>query len=115
MNLLLFQQGETCEQTIRDELLFDFKRWNTAATAVMLDEAAQGVTLTRDLAEKVVAERTAVLAAELTAMRVEGTIARDIREGSWLVPKSPAAYRGGDLQVDLARQGKPVEATGTGI
>ena len=90
MNLLLFQQGETCEQTIRDELLFDFKHGNTAVAAVMLDEAAQGVTLPKDLAEKVVAERTAVLAAELTAMRVEGTIARDIREGGWIVPWSPS-------------------------
>ena len=53
MNILLFQQGETCEQTIRDELLFDFKHWNTAVAAVMLDEAAQGVTLPKDLAEKV--------------------------------------------------------------
>ena len=36
-------------------------------------------------------------------MRLEGTIARDIREGNWLVPKSPAACRGGHLQVAKLR------------
>ena len=52
------------------------------------------------------AERKAKFVTELAKLRqadTEGTIARDIREGNWLVPKSPAACRGGDLQVAKLR------------
>jgi len=49
------------------------------------------------------AEAEAEAEAEPAPAPAEGTIARDIREGNWLVPKSPAACRGGDLQVAKLR------------
>ena len=49
------------------------------------------------------AEAEAEAEAEPAPAPAEGTIARDIREGDWLVPKSPAACRGGHLQAAKLR------------
>ena len=49
------------------------------------------------------AEAEAEAEAEPAPAPAEGAIAREIREGNWLVPKSPAACRGGHLQVAKLR------------
>ena len=55
------------------------------------EKAAEAEREAKEQAAK--AEREAKIAAELAMMRLEGTIARDIREGNWLVPKSPGLLR----------------------
>ena len=76
------------------------------AQAKRAAEAKRKVEAERKAEQEAAAERAARVAAKLIELRAtddEGTIARDIREGNWLVPKSPAACCGGHLQVAKLR------------